>query len=915
MKIGLSVLVLMAGAETVFAEDYGPVATVPLEAGQFTRGDVQEGTDAEGGFITVRSVVEYELDVRGVEQLRLEVKTAGDMAVQIWLDGHLFDQAALATSQTHLGLNETPKWLAVEDPIDVPAGAARLALVLRHDGARAVAPRRIYQLRFSILKGTGTVRLQSAERKPWDFFGWLLERHPLSDTVEESAFLRPCTPAPLFDPLWPERATPYAEVLVSDELGYLAGNAFFRCQAFERRQLRPALGRFAFGPAATPLAAEEPISPGMTGSYLTGEPVTITLRTAGEVAVPLEGTRLHFEPNHVQMEFAGAGVQLGIDAAISFADLLETIVSLRSEKPVILSLEGSWSLPGKWWRRNGLWLGQTVFHYLVGLEMESNLDAKMTETDQPLGYRIELPPSTDAWLVVRLKPGYRASDVCGTLLAQRSAACPVAETARREFREYFARIVPPFSCSDPRLMRVYYATAYALRLNSVVIPFEPYGVPYMTYSKVYFGDNGGLHMWPENVATDALALRWLNDKSLGVRMLTKCLKRPDSPPLQPSGPTHPDSTFGIDREMLTVWEFAKCCDDRAFLERLRNILRAQIRKPVPNPCENGALGALDGMLPQYDGSLRYKPFTAGQVYSASRMNQPLAHIDANSWRYQIMRLAAAQSQAANEPDAAELERRAQAIRDAINRTMWDDQLGFYFDYATHDQRRSDVMSVAAFSTLWAGIPDPARADRLVKHLTDPREFWPRFVIPGTSLADPRTNPRGYTDGGILLDVNNWFPFQGLLRMGYREVAVELFWRTMDLMTAHGMASWACDNFTADDGTPLGAVCPDAGVALDMILRCGTGFLPRTDDLFEFDPLILGPKLPQLDWGPYRYKGHWLEVHWCTVANDQEPTGLTVRVDQARFHAPEPQHLLLRWDDGTLKPVSPAPEPSPNSPEE
>jgi hypothetical protein len=276
----------------------------------------------------------------------------------------------------------------------------------------------------------------------------------------------------------------------------------------------------------------------------------------------------------------------------------------------------------------------------------------------------------------------------------------------------------------------------------------------------------------------------------------------------------------MDRAALTVYEFTKCCEDAAFVDRIRRIIRKMADRPPPHPFEQGALGAQDGMLPQYDFSLRYKPFTKGQVYSGSQMNQPLAH------------------------------------------------------------------------------------------LTNPREFWPRFVVPATSLADPRTNPRGYTDGGILLDVNNWFPFQGLLRMGYRDVAVELFWRTVDLMSAHGILSWGCCNFMADDGTPFSdRLTADAGVGVDMILRCGTGFLPRTDDLFEFDPLILGPKLERLDWGPYRYKKYWIEVHWRAAGGDsQYPAGFTVLVGGARFHVAQPGHILLRLDNGRLQPVPLIPDP-------
>ena len=546
-----------------------------------------------------------------------------------------------------------------------------------------------------------------------------------------------------------------------------------------------------------------------------------------------------------------------------------------------------------------------MFHYLVGLEVQGEPQAKVIPTGNPLGVRIELTPSTESRLVVRLRPGYRTADIRRSLAEARASGGTVADRARREFRDYFARIVPRLACSDRRLVELYHYILYAVRMNVVDIPFQPYEHPYLTYSKVYFG---GIHMWSENVATDALGVRWLNDKSLGERMLLKCLDRPSCPPLAITPPAAENNTFGIDREVLTAYEFAKCVGDRSWLERFGRVVRAHADRVPPHPSEDGVLGALDGMLPQYDFSLRYKPYTAGRVYPGSRMNQPLAHIDANAWHYQVLRMAAAQAQAAGNPNASRWEQRAATLGNTINRLMWDDRLGFYFDFATRDRCRSDVMSVAAFSTLWAGLPDRHRADRLVTHLTDPREFWPRFAVPATSLSDPRTNPRGYTDGAILLDVNNWFPFQGLLRIGRRDVAVDLFWRTIDLMTAHGIRSWAADNFTADDGTPMAAVGPDAGVVVDMILRCATGFLPRSDDRFEFDPLILGSCLASLDWGPYSYKQRWIEVHWRAAGDSAYAAGLTILVDGARFRSPKPGHVLLRLQNGSLQAVPWEPDP-------
>lgn len=899
-----SLMIGLAGAAPACRSSHAGEQSLTIPAAQFRRGDVQQGKDRYGNFLVVKSVVEYEFVVDGVEQAALEIRASGDKPLEVWLNGRLFDQAALTLSRTRLGLNEVPRWIPVGRAVEVPPGLKRLSVVLRGKGVEDhnFPDRRVYELRFATTKGSAVARLGSAQRSSWDHMAWLLDRHPLGDTIQESPLLRP-RQAFRFDASLPEHPTDYPDAISSDELGYLAGNQFFRHGALERNRLGTSLGRFVFGPAATPEAEQEKTA---AQSYLSGEIGVIRIENAAGKPIELRGTRLHFQPNHVSLVLQGRGVQITVDAAIDFSDMLERTYTLRAEQPVKLSVCDTFNLPGKWWQQSGVWIGQTVFHYLVGVDLSCDVASTLIPQENPLGCRVELPPSTQARLVMRLRPGYRAEDVRRAMIASRTSPLSVAERARREFRDFFARILPPFSCSDRRLMDLYHYIAYAVRLNVVDIPFEPYEDPYLTYSKAYFG---GIHMWSENVATDALMLRWLNDKSLGQRMLRKCLDRPSCPPLQPASPSAETNTFGIDREVLTVYEFAKCVSDRPFLDRMQRVVRAHAERAVPHPVEGGALGAIDGMLPQYDFSLRYKPYTAGRVYPGSRMNQPLAHIDANAWRCQILRMAAAHARAAGDPAAAGWQQRAQLVCESINRLMWDDRLGFYFDYATGDRKRSDVMSVAAFSTLWAGVPDPRQTRRLVAHLTDPKQFWPKFVVPGTSLADPRTNPRGYTDGAILLDVNNWFPFQGLLRTGYRDVAVELFWRTIELVTAHGMASWAGDNFTADDGTPMSAVGPDSGVVVDMILRCGTGFLPRSDDLFEFDPLILGPRLKSLDWGPYSYKKHWVEVHWrAGNQHSRYPAGMTIFLDTARFHTAEPGHVLLRLDSGSIEPVPPFPDP-------
>ena len=604
----------------------------------------------------------------------------------------------------------------------------------------------------------------------------LLERYPLADTIQDSPFLKQRAPFS-FDKTLPERATPYPAAIRSTEEGYQMGNQFFRRGILRRKGMTPSLGQFLFGPAAIPefeKAALEKQSYSNQG-YLVADIGNLEIKDAGGRKIKLDGVGLLFRPHVLETEFGAAGINVKVSSAIDFSDMLEVKIVLTSDTPVTLSLSGSMNQPGKWYPESGMHLGQTVFKYVVGVDFSSSVEMKTSWMEEPLGYRVELAPSTRAELVLRFKPGYRGQDVRAALLSQRASDLSVAERSYREFADFFARVVPPFACSDQRLVDLYYFNAYAIRCAMVDIPFEPYLYPYLPYAKNYYGL---LSMWPENVTSDMLFVRWLNDATFKEALLRKAMYQPHSPTLQPLPIGYKERLNHWDyRNLLATYEFAKTSANQQLVEQIKQLIREYAEKPLLNPWAEGMLCARDHMLAQYDESLRYKVFFDGEKWLGyrSKMNQPLAHIEENSWYYQILRMAAAFARADGDPSAQQLEERAQRVRSTINALMWDDNVGFYFDYATKDGKRSDVMSVAAFSTLWAGVPDRAQADRLTKeHLTNPAEFWGERVLPATSLADPRTNPRGYVDGGIILDVNNWFPFQGLLKMGYRDIAEELF---------------------------------------------------------------------------------------------------------------------------------------------
>ncbi|MBU2444976.1 MAG: hypothetical protein KJ666_05310 [Bacteroidetes bacterium] len=141
----------------------------------------------------------------------------------------------------------------------------------------------------------------------------------------------------------------------------------------------------------------------------------------------------------------------------------------------------------------------------------------------------------------------------------------------------------------------------------------------------------------------------------------------------------------------------------------------------------------------------------------------------------------------------------------INKTFWDDETGFYYhvDKSNHtftfknknDLKRKEII---AFLALWAGVADKDKAEKLMKHLKNPDEFWRSFGIPTLSADDSYYNPIGYWNGPI------WVPwqyliFRGLLDYGYEDEAKQLVDKVLDNITYQLKTNhWFWEFYSADD---------------------------------------------------------------------------------------------------------------------
>jgi len=111
----------------------------------------------------------------------------------------------------------------------------------------------------------------------------------------------------------------------------------------------------------------------------------------------------------------------------------------------------------------------------------------------------------------------------------------------------------------------------------------------------------------------------------------------------------------------------------------------------------------------FDSSARFGPFSAGILdYNP---------VDLNSLLYRMEADAAAIHTLLGQPRKARIwALRAEKRAKAINRWMWDENAGLYFDYNFKRRCRSGYPFLTAFYPLWAGIASPAQAAGVAANL-------------------------------------------------------------------------------------------------------------------------------------------------------------------------------------------------------
>jgi hypothetical protein len=148
---------------------------------------------------------------------------------------------------------------------------------------------------------------------------------------------------------------------------------------------------------------------------------------------------------------------------------------------------------------------------------------------------------------------------------------------------------------------------------------------------------------------------------------------------------------------------------------------------------------------------------------------------------------------------------AQALQSLLERA-WDPRRGLFFNLAGSAEIRSETKTIQCLLPLLIADLPAEVAERLLGHLTDPREFWPAYPVPSVALDEPSYDGDSHIRGLRLIwrgpcSMNtNWFLHRGLVRHGEAGYASQLAERSQELVERGGFNEF----YNARSGKPVGA---------------------------------------------------------------------------------------------------------------
>ncbi|MEH0153519.1 trehalase family glycosidase [Limibacter armeniacum] len=146
-------------------------------------------------------------------------------------------------------------------------------------------------------------------------------------------------------------------------------------------------------------------------------------------------------------------------------------------------------------------------------------------------------------------------------------------------------------------------------------------------------------------------------------------------------------------------------------------------------------------------------------------------IDLNAYLYSEKLYIAEIANVLGENEVAEkFKKEAEALKQLMHQTMYDQADGFYYDIVLENQAQVKVQGPEGWAPLYNNVATDEQAKGIVKVILDSNKFNTLMPFPTLSAADPKFNPeKGYWRGPVWLD-QAYFAMKGMQQYGFESEA-------------------------------------------------------------------------------------------------------------------------------------------------
>lgn len=251
----------------------------------------------------------------------------------------------------------------------------------------------------------------------------------------------------------------------------------------------------------------------------------------------------------------------------------------------------------------------------------------------------------------------------------------------------------------------------------------------------------------------------------------------------------PPWMFELHKHQLSWWIRAV---ERFHLEPVINLFRRDTKHVPPSQ----RLSTIDALaLYSTQRRLRRKAYDIDGILSHSLF--AIQDVGFNSIMIRANSLLRDIAKTAGQQLPEELKAKMKQSEEALE-LMWDEQTTQYYsrNLVTHHQIK--IPTLAVLLPLYSGAISKDRADKLVQHLTNKKEFGAKFPVPSTPLNSEWFHETGYWQGPTWINTN-WLLIDGLKRYGYDELAEQVRESSLALVEQSGFYEY----FSPITGEPAG----------------------------------------------------------------------------------------------------------------